>query len=399
MKISLLLRKTKLMKKLFCLSALFAIAISAHAQKHTVVGRINGLTNDTLFQQYAKITEMANPQAYVKDTIYARKGRFSFDIPNDDAYFVVLRPMQCCEKIESGLKWYSAASDIKLYIDKGERIKLKGSIDGMFVNYEAKGSQTNVDNSTLRAQMTPLLKQAVQISRQAEECKSQEEYMQVMENNIEVFKQIHQMNCDFMRMHPDRLFSGTLLASIPTDSVAFYNNLLTDEVKESMFKPMIASALKRAEVAKIKNEAMNRITVGKIAPDFTLQKSDGTSFTLSSLRGKYVLLDFWGSWCVWCIKGFPELKQFYADNKERLEVVGIACKDTHKDWLAAVEKHQLPWTNVYNPTDAAVTEDMINLYNISGFPTKILLDPEGRIAEICVGENPEFYDTISDKIR
>ena len=57
------------------------------------------------------------------------------------------------------------------------------------------------------------------------------------------------------------------------------------------------------------------IAAGVKAPDFTAQKVDGKSFTLSSLQGKYVVLDFWGSWCRWCIKGFPDMKEAYAKHK------------------------------------------------------------------------------------
>lgn len=48
---------------------------------------------------------------------------------------------------------------------------------------------------------------------------------------------------------------------------------------------------------------------GNLAPEFTLKDLDGKNFDLSSLRGKYVVLDFWGSWCGWCIKGIPEMKR------------------------------------------------------------------------------------------
>ena len=54
------------------------------------------------------------------------------------------------------------------------------------------------------------------------------------------------------------------------------------------------------------------IAEGAKAPDFSAMKTDGSIFTLSSLQGKYVVLDFWGSWCVWCIRGIPSMKEAYA---------------------------------------------------------------------------------------
>ena len=74
------------------------------------------------------------------------------------------------------------------------------------------------------------------------------------------------------------------------------------------------------------------IVEGAKAPDFSAKKVDGTTFTLSSLQGKYVVIDFWGSWCKWCIKGFPDMKTAYAKHKGKVEFVGIACRDTEEKW-------------------------------------------------------------------
>lgn len=123
------------------------------------------------------------------------------------------------------------------------------------------------------------------------------------------------------------------------------------------------------------------------APDFTLNSVDGKSLTLSSLRGKYVVLDFWGSWCAWCIKGFPEMKEAYAKYKGKMEIFGIACNDTEKRWKAALEKYQLPWLNVLNKGDV----DVSALYAVEGYPTKVIISPEGKILKVVIGESPEFY--------
>ena len=75
-----------------------------------------------------------------------------------------------------------------------------------------------------------------------------------------------------------------------------------------------------------------------MAPDFTLNDLSGKPLTLSSLRGKYVILDFWGSWCVWCIKGFPQMKEYYQKYAGKFEILGIDCNDPEAKWKAAVEK-------------------------------------------------------------
>ena len=138
-------------------------------------------------------------------------------------------------------------------------------------------------------------------------------------------------------------------------------------------------------------EAEKAVADGMPAPDFTLNNAEGKPVSLSSFRGKYVVLDFWGTWCGWCIKGIPEMKDMYARYNNRLEVVGISCRDTEEVWKKGVADHALPWTNLLNGSGDA---DVTSRYAIKGYPTKIVLDPEGRILKTIIGESPEFYTYI-----
>ena len=128
------------------------------------------------------------------------------------------------------------------------------------------------------------------------------------------------------------------------------------------------------------------------APDFTLNDLNGKPLSLSSLRGKYVILDFWGSWCGWCIKGIPEMKEYYKKYAGKLEILGIDCNDPEAKWKAAVEKYELPWLHVYNPRDSKVLEQ----YGIQGFPTKIIVGPDGKIVKTIIGEDPAFYTLLDE---
>lgn len=129
------------------------------------------------------------------------------------------------------------------------------------------------------------------------------------------------------------------------------------------------------------------------APDFTLNDLSGKPLTLSSLRGKYVILDFWGSWCVWCIKGIPQMKEYYQKYAGKFEILGIDCNDSEEKWKAAVEKYELPWLHVYNTRDSNVLQQ----YDIEGFPTKVIVGPDGKIVKTIIGEDPAFY-TFLDKL-
>ncbi len=126
------------------------------------------------------------------------------------------------------------------------------------------------------------------------------------------------------------------------------------------------------------------------APDFTLKNLEGKDVSLSDFKGKWVVIDFWGSWCGWCIKGFPQLKDAYEQYAPELEVIGVDCNETEEAWRKGVEKYKLPWVNVYNPQNSTVLAD----YGVQGFPTKVIVNPEGKIANITVGENPSFFEIL-----
>lgn len=130
-----------------------------------------------------------------------------------------------------------------------------------------------------------------------------------------------------------------------------------------------------------------------MAPDFTLKDINGQQFTLSSLRGKYVVLDFWGSWCPWCLRGLPRMKEYYQKYKNRMEIVGIDCQETEEDWRACVQENQIPWRHVYNPTD---DDSLQQAYALEGYPHKVVISPEGRILRTFIGEVPEFYSYLDE---
>ena len=153
---------------------------------------------------------------------------------------------------------------------------------------------------------------------------------------------------------------------------------------------------KTVEADAVKTEVQQMEDVqADLAPDFELPDLQGNPLKLSSLRGKYVVLDFWGSWCIWCIRGIPRMKEAYRKYKDKMEILGVDCQDTEEKWKAAVEEHQLPWLQVRCPEDYLQT--LGQQYRIQGFPTKVIIDPEGRLVKVVVGEDPAFY-TFLDQL-
>jgi len=144
-------------------------------------------------------------------------------------------------------------------------------------------------------------------------------------------------------------------------------------------------------------EAAEAAADGDFAPDFELPNLQGSTTKLSSLRGKYVVLDFWGSWCIWCIRGIPNMKTYYAKYKDKMEILGVDCRDSEDKWKAAVEEHQLPWLQVRCPNEQL--QAIAAQYNLEGFPTKVVIDPEGKIAKVVVGEDPAFYTYLDELFK
>ena len=115
---------------------------------------------------------------------------------------------------------------------------------------------------------------------------------------------------------------------------------------------------------------------------------DGTSFSLSDLRGKYVLLDFWGSWCKPCRRAHPELKKLYAEfNSDRsgqgtgFEIVSFGVERSEARWRAAILEDKLPWP--YHLFSASLFKHpFVEAYNVRQIPTRFLINPEGAIIAV-----------------
>lgn len=188
--------------------------------------------------------------------------------------------------------------------------------------------------------------------------------------------------------------ASSILLNSASDKQAAYD-FLSDKVKNGVMAGYIASVKTKIEHEAKRKEASKLIVAGKMAPDFTLNDINGKPLSLSSLRGKYVVLDFWGSWCSWCIKGMPEMKNYYKKYAGKFEILGIDCNDTEQKWKDAVAKHEIPWLHVYNPRSSSLTAE----YAVEGFPTKIIVDPEGKIAKVVIGEDPSFYEYLDSLFK
>ena len=204
----------------------------------------------------------------------------------------------------------------------------------------------------------------------------------------------------YVKAHPDQDASAALIALLEddTESIEAAAALLTDRARGSvaanLYKGLLVAAEKEREA-----EARIEGLPGSPAPDFTLNDINGKPLALSSLRGKWVIIDFWGSWCKWCIKGIPDMKEYYAKYSDKLEILGVDCNDTVEKWKAAVDQYELPWKHVYWDKDDENCDNPLELYVVRGFPTKVIINPEGKIAKIIVGEDPAFYEFLDEVLQ
>ena len=227
---------------------------------------------------------------------------------------------------------------------------------------------------------------------------AQDSVMKLYEAGIEPLQQkVVDAITGFIKAHPDYEASAAIIPQLQdVDKMKAAVQLLSPAVRDGRCKPLYQNLIDQMEAQqKAEEEAAKKQAAGIEAPDFTLNDLNGKPLTLSSLRGKYVILDFWGSWCGWCIKGFPEMKEYYKKYAGKFEILGVDCNDTQAKWKAAVEKNELPWLHVYNPRDSKVLEQ----YGIQGFPTKIIVGPDGKIVKTIVGEDPAFYTLLDELFK
>lgn len=141
--------------------------------------------------------------------------------------------------------------------------------------------------------------------------------------------------------------------------------------------------------------AVDLVKPGTVAPDFKMKTVDGRDFKFSKLHGKYVVLDFWASWCPDCRRDIPEMLRMYNKFHDRgVEFVGVSFDTDHSAWQSALQKYGIAWTQVSELVKFHDTQ-ISKLYGVKWIPSMVLVAPDGKVALSTV-QWPKLERTLTE---
>ncbi len=185
-----------------------------------------------------------------------------------------------------------------------------------------------------------------------------------------LIKQLNELRVEFVEKHPDSYFSLELTEEQSNTDVGSFRRML------ALLSKRMRST-ERYSALKVMSDGYSMKKIGHPATGFTLQTAEGKSVSLSSYRGKYVLVDFWASWCGPCREENPNVVRAYNQFKDKnFEVLSISVDANRAAWVNAVKEDGLPWTQVL---DLKGKNSTALAYAVTGIPDNVLIDPQGKI--------------------
>lgn len=150
-------------------------------------------------------------------------------------------------------------------------------------------------------------------------------------------------------------------------------------------------------IIKERIERMEKTVGGALAPDFTLPDLNGNQVTMSAIKGKIKIIDFWASWCGPCRMNNPALKKIYDEfHSKGLEIIGVSLDNKKNGWQKAIEKDGLNWINVSSLKGWDC--EVVQQYNVKGVPSLFILNENNRI--IATGlRDEELRSFLEERLK
>jgi len=351
------------MKQLLAVSAFFVcLGLSAQTPiKVEIKGNVFHTTADSV-----KVSQFYG--SHYVDFFGARidkKGNFTLkgQLPAQDYYVLRIgtQHVNLILRDSSKLSVYSDANNVAAYTN------IVGSDETVAMNefiMQMQAFNQKKDSATLYLRQFPDQQEAINQS-------FQNEYFQ-----FSAYRQ------KFVAQNPNSPALLPVLSTLDTEKeFSVYESIVNQLVVGFKGSPNVAAAKQQLDQMKVQKEASAFLGSGKPAPDFTQNDVNGKPVSLSDLKGKVVLIDFWASWCGPCRKENPNVVVLYNKYKDAgFTVLSVSLDDNKANWLAAIEKDKLIWP--YHVSDLKKwSNEVARKYQVSGIPFTVLVDKEGNIID------------------